>query len=1600
MRMPFVPKANLVLFPYSHKFHLCKFVKTGIFHYLCTTFPLIANCFKAMGHTKEHIKVAFIFIMHNNILSTISSAIRSVSAAGTKRAAWLLVATAALLPCGQDAMAQSNGESNSFTPSVPGSVKDLPGEEITRENVGSVVTVGRPEDYDRQFVLYNVGTGRFLNVGGYWGSHASMKTVPRPFWLQMRNEDVLQNVASYIRYPESVKGDSNGFATQFFLMNSFQIGSAEGSHYGKAYYDELKVVSNGTVVWDYSGKQGDGSQLIHQIEDFNFSNGNSYIEAVIDINNVGGTEGAMENILSVGQDITKWQETKLCFHLYSYVKNGVLRVRVDNQGADWDQHTHRFGGSDTKPITVGADGKVYVKITKDDIVVNDVSCVPSAGLSEIIKSINPIFNYSSFTATTAFTKGSVTRHYFEENADAEKTEENIDLGISATKKWYKEYAGRLKRFEATIDLTNCTGVNENVLSVGTDISVWGNNNNDQQNIHFYYDKGTKNLQIASVNNSEQAYKEGLKDNLHVPGTVKIVLDENGIHIYSDGDETKELTLTNNTKDSKVIQYLLNTTAKIQIGSAEGSSRSHASYSNVSLNYIAKGNVKRQETIENDGTYNVIFADGEYFEGNIDLSDVAEGTEIFALKANASNTNATTADNIPGLKFTYQGTDGDHKVVQVAYDYDLTSRSTDGWKRAINVAEGENLKFTLVKGGLMVNGKNLFPSTNLMPYVTYDADLAGQVVHFKVDKFGNFLLDNTGKFILNQTDGTAFKEAGNSYLYTLDDLKGNDVALFISSKFRKRSSASTKEGLFLAWTPYADDTKTYGDVGVFADRSISPKYTASDTDETKLQKINALLNDSRWHFEPVTDSQYPGKHIYRMYLDMDEQTIIVKDPNTQKQDTTKRSGKFYLQALQDMVLGNKLEEYTKPENDDREELNEVLSSVEAKTDLPQTANLAYWQLIPVSEYLELFKGAATDFADMLDYTYLLSDPDFIREDAGLTGWQMDKTLMNVNNSTKLTNGVTGESQTFYTHGIRIGYDHYSKKSLTDVDYTDDRGVKNLNQLASDGTYKPAFTGSDEYQIVWRRERNHARYMGFEVSSINYGRLYQEVTVDNFGWYAITCRGFSSKTKGAELFIQKASDSEGNWVSKPLHSLTNDEKVWLLSTDDKNWPYDNLYVNEKSEAMPLYNALVAMNDENSPTGPIVVDGKRIYGKELTDSLTTQVLFYVDKKDLDANGTVKLRIGVNVHESQDPGDIDAPRNPFLSGISIGGDGTFAVSTKTEWTVFDNFQLLFGGNAPDPHLVLNEDSTTLDYLDNSVHRFVDRPMNLVRTFRENSWNTIILPVNLSQAQFTETFGTKAKLAELDHLTEKTIEFETVTEQNGVLLQAYKPYIIYIGENQATGEGKAYEGKLYMLGAKGLPKAGDPYYKVSAPEGNFYASSVTLEANYNGTTTTKGYDFAHDSQAVKDSLYTYQGTTATDATGTHDPLIAFGTLCKTYSGTDSGEHALLEKRPTLQGAYVFNSNNMIKIHNSYGVKGFRCWFTTQEEKGNAQSLSNLAVSIDGIWDGTTTIGSINATNEAYDQRHNEGVYNLNGQKLRSDASLDGLPAGIYIVNGVKQSVR
>ena len=90
-----------------------------------------------------------------------------------------------------------------------------------------------------------------------------------------------------------------------------------------------------------------------------------------------------------------------------------------------------------------------------------------------------------------------------------------------------------------------------------------------------------------------------------------------------------------------------------------------------------------------------------------------------------------------------------------------------------------------------------------------------------------------------------------------------------------------------------------------------------------------------------------------------------------------------------------------------------------------------------------------------------------------------------------------------------------------------------------------------------------------------------------------------------------------------------------------------------------------------------------------------------------------------------------------------------------------------------------------------------------------------------------------------------------------------------------------------------------------------------------------------------------------------------------------------------------------YGLKGFRCWF---ELTGNTDSSASatapakdVSLYIDGVKDETTAIDDIVDGNSLFSVARvykSNAVYNFNGQMMRRGSSTEGLPSGIYIVNG------
>ena len=72
---------------------------------------------------------------------------------------------------------------------------------------GSELNDNKP---DEVFFLYNVKTGKFLNAGGYWGTHVSLKDYPLSLWAET-NTYGTQTLIDFIQNLETGQGKYLGW---------------------------------------------------------------------------------------------------------------------------------------------------------------------------------------------------------------------------------------------------------------------------------------------------------------------------------------------------------------------------------------------------------------------------------------------------------------------------------------------------------------------------------------------------------------------------------------------------------------------------------------------------------------------------------------------------------------------------------------------------------------------------------------------------------------------------------------------------------------------------------------------------------------------------------------------------------------------------------------------------------------------------------------------------------------------------------------------------------------------------------------------------------------------------------------------------------------------------------------------------------------------------------------------------------------------------------------------------------------------------------------------------------------------------------------------
>ena len=503
-----------------------------------------------------------------------------------------------------------------------------------------------------------------------------------------------------------------------------------------------------------------------------------------------------------------------------------------------------------------------------------------------------------------------------------------------------------------------------------------------------------------------------------------------------------------------------------------------------------------------------------------------------------------------------------------------------------------------------------------------------------------------------------------------------------------------------------------------------------------------------------------------------------------------------------------------------------------------------------------------------------------------------------------------------------------------------------------------TGSGSWvNYTEAHQTNYGQYFYCYTKGLRGFTFYQDVKVHKAGWFLLRCNGFST-SNSSENIKQNGG---------PLANLF----ITVLDADGN--PISDKY------STAAFNGISQTDADQLGTK---FEGAGIGHAFFEGEYENQVQICLDDKTISDKNPVTLRIGFYV-DSTDKSEV----------------------ADNELTAVDNFKLYYAGPRRNPELILDEESTDLRYLTEAKDEYKNSVLHLNRKLNDNMWNSLILPVDLTWGQMKRTFGDAVKVAKLEALTEKSVQFITVEPDSDeqVMVEAFKPYIIYPPYTQVKSAAYTVE-HFYTLEGENNGEWLGTDYQPSSDENNRLRKEVKAD-HYVITMVSLDRKKLEEHVDTKTWVSTITSSTID---GNHGTMVCKGTMAKTY---DNGK--IIEGRDDLNGDYFMYKGKLIQVPHgnkggengerySYGLKAFRCWF---ELKGNTSAGGttgkSVSLLIDGVEDSTTGIDDIHGSADCTSYKRGiEGVFNMNGQMVRRSCSLEGLPKGMYVVNGKKIVIR
>ena len=177
----------------------------------------------------------------------------------------------------------------------------------------------------------------------------------------------------------------------------------------------------------------------------------------------------------------------------------------------------------------------------------------------------------------------------------------------------------------------------------------------------------------------------------------------------------------------------------------------------------------------------------------------------------------------------------------------------------------------------------------------------------------------------------------------------------------------------------------------------------------------------------------------------------------------------------------------------------------------------WKIISKAEYYTLALANPATMEALLDFSFLMPDPDFRINNTDAVSWQLG------------SSGNIDQNKVPIYLGDATMYCTYSKRNQT--------GQNHFNKY------------------IENHQKNYGKYAYCYSKKLRNFYMYQEVKVHKEGWYVVRCNGFSTQqaVKGedkplASLFVAQMNCPEGNRSASTLNAVSAEDAHAMEANSD--------------------------------------------------------------------------------------------------------------------------------------------------------------------------------------------------------------------------------------------------------------------------------------------------------------------------------------------------------------------------------------------------------------------------------------------------------------------